>query len=238
MIIDSQDISVTTSVTILGSLASSRASRAPTFEMLGDVSTWPVEQLQAVILDRDGVINENRADHVKGWDEFQFLPGAAEAVADLHRAGLRVFVFTNQAIINRGVVSRDVIDELNSNMVREIERYGGSIEAVACCPHRPDECCGCRKPEPGLLTEIAERFTLDLSRCLVIGDALSDILAGRSVGSRSILVLTGRGRDQLAGASEELRKDLVVVPDLSTLAEWLLMQRSAASVLDSRSSTL
>jgi D-glycero-D-manno-heptose 1,7-bisphosphate phosphatase len=185
-------------------------------------------EVEAVILDRDGVINENRIDHVKNWDEFQFLPGAAAAVADLCNAGLRVFVMTNQAIINRGIATREAVDELNGRMVNEIQRYGGSIEAVACCPHRPDQACPCRKPQPGLLIDLANRFGIDLTKSLVIGDALTDIEAGLAAGCRTILVLTGRGREQLAGASANLRDGLVVAPDLCSVANWLVVRRASA----------
>ena len=87
--------------------------------------------MEAVFLDRDGVINENRVDHVKTWQEFQFLPGALEAIVRLSGAGLKVFVITNQAIINRGLVSRSTVDAINRRMVREVWNRGGRIDAVA-----------------------------------------------------------------------------------------------------------
>jgi D-glycero-D-manno-heptose 1,7-bisphosphate phosphatase len=188
--------------------------------------------VEAVILDRDGVINENRTDHVKTWDEFQFLPGAATAVADLCQAGLRVFVMTNQAIINRGIATRETVDDLNWRMVSEIRRCGGSIEAVACCPHRPDQGCQCRKPQPGLLIDLASRFGIDLTRSLVIGDALTDIEAGLAAGCSAILVLTGRGHEQLAGASASIRHRFGVAPDLCAIARWLLLQRTSTPDLE------
>ena len=176
----------------------------------------------AIFIDRDGVINENRADHVKSWSEFRFLPGAVEAIARLTRAGMRVFVVTNQAIVNRGMVSRSTIDEVNAAMVDEIERRGGRIEAVAYCPHRPDESCACRKPQPGLLLSLAGRFGLDLTNSTIVGDALSDVEAGRAVGSRAILVLTGRGREQLARAMLAGLAEFTVVDDLAAAADLLV----------------
>ena len=126
---------------------------------------------RAVFLDRDGVINENRDDHVKSWREFRFLPGAPEALARLASAGVRVFVVTNQAIINRGVLSRAAVEELNERMMREVRSRGGLIEAVACCPHRPEEGCDCRKPGAGLLIDLAQRHGIELH------DAVQDVLA-------------------------------------------------------------
>src|SRR5581483_7374460 len=87
------------------------------------------EPVKAVFLDRDGVINENRPDHVKSWAEFRFLPGALEAIARLSRAGVKVFVITNQAVVNRGIVSPHTVDSINERMIGEIERHGGRIEA-------------------------------------------------------------------------------------------------------------
>lgn len=152
--------------------------------------------ISAIFLDRDGVINVNRPDHVKSWSEFQFLPGVLEALALLNSAGLPVFVITNQAVINRGLVKPKDIDDINSRMKSEVERHGGRIEAVLCCPHAPEEDCYCRKPRPGLLMAAARNFCLDLRRCLVVGDALTDVQAAQAVGCEAIMVLTGRGVEQ------------------------------------------
>jgi D-glycero-D-manno-heptose 1,7-bisphosphate phosphatase len=185
--------------------------------------------MKAVFLDRDGVINENRADHVKSWGEFRFLPGAPEAIARLSRAGVLVFVITNQAIVNRGLVSRATVDALNHRMVREIERHGGRIAAVAYCVHRPDEQCGCRKPQPGLLLNLAHRHRLNLDHGVVIGDALTDIEAGRSAGCQTILVLTGRGREQLAMAGAAGMNGFLVAHDLLAAVDLVLQNPIPAS---------
>ncbi len=189
--------------------------------------------MKAVFLDRDGVINANREDHVKSWAEFQFLPGAPEAVARLSHAGVRVFVITNQAIINRGVVSRSTVDAINQQMVREVERRGGRIEAVAYCPHRPEEQCDCRKPRPGLVLDLARRYGLDLRETVVIGDALSDVEVGLAAGCRAMLVLTGRGREQWAVAMASGRRGFTVAADLSEAVELLLRQPSAVALTPS-----
>ncbi|MFN0070624.1 MAG: D-glycero-alpha-D-manno-heptose-1,7-bisphosphate 7-phosphatase [Chloroflexota bacterium] len=156
-----------------------------------------------IFLDRDGVINENRTDHVKSWDEFIFLPGALNAIARLSEAGIRLFVITNQAVINRGIVTRAQVDAVNNRMVEVIHQFGGRIEAVVYCPHRPEERCPCRKPAPGLLFQLSEQYQVNLSATLLIGDAWPDIDAGRAAGCNVMLVLTGRGREQLAMASPE-----------------------------------
>lgn len=147
----------------------------------------------AVFLDRDGVINVNRPDHVKNWEEFQFLPGSLEALAELATAGLPVFVITNQAVINRGLVPQEMVDAINAQMKAEIERHGGRVDGVLYCPHAPEEGCGCRKPRPGLLVKVASTYGLNLQCCYMVGDALTDIEAGQAVGCETIMVLTGRG---------------------------------------------
>lgn len=180
--------------------------------------------MRTVFLDRDGVINENRADHVKSWAEFSFLPGAPEAVARLTSAGVRAFVVTNQAIVNRGVVSRDTVDAINARMIDEIALHGGRIEAVAYCPHRPDENCVCRKPQPGLLVSLAHEYGVNLNDSVLIGDALGDVEAALAAGCRAILVLTGRGAEQLKLALEAGRTGFDVATDLNEAIELLLQE--------------
>ncbi|MGH2460666.1 MAG: D-glycero-alpha-D-manno-heptose-1,7-bisphosphate 7-phosphatase [Chloroflexota bacterium] len=186
--------------------------------------------VKAVFLDRDGVINQNRPDHVKHWSEFHFLPGALQAVARLSQAGVGVFIITNQAIINRGMASRETVDWINRRMVEEIERLGGRVEAVAYCPHRPDERCGCRKPQPGLLVDLARRFGLDLRETAVIGDALTDLEAGQAVGCEAVLVLTGRGAEQLLLAPAAGISGFRVAADLGAATTMLLEPRDGVPV--------
>jgi D-glycero-D-manno-heptose 1,7-bisphosphate phosphatase len=178
--------------------------------------------MNTVFLDRDGVINRNRDDHVKTWEEFSFLPQSLMAIARLSRAGFRIFVITNQAVINRGLVARDTVDDINEKMMSEVARWGGRIEATAYCPHRPDEDCSCRKPRPGLLLDLARVHGLDLSQSVVVGDALSDIQAGQAAGCQTILVLTGRGREQLRLARASGRNGFRVAGDLFSATDVLL----------------
>ena len=176
----------------------------------------------AVFLDRDGVINENRADYVKSWEEFVFLPNVFEPLRQLAQNGLLTIVVTNQSAINRGLVSRETVDTIHRQMCEVVSRNGGRIDAVLTCPHRPDENCRCRKPEPGLLLQAAERFDLDLPRSYLIGDALCDIAVGLAVGCRPILVLTGQGREQLPRLVEEGYSGYHVTADLTEAMELVL----------------
>lgn len=190
--------------------------------------------MNAVFLDRDGVINENRVDHVKCWGEFQFLPGAPEAIARLTRAGYPVFIITNQAIVNRGVVSCEVVESINRQMVSELERQGGQVVDVAYCPHRSDERCVCRKPEPGLLLQLAQRHSVSLHDAVLIGDARSDMEAGHAVGCETMLVLTGRGETQLPLVLDRPPGVVTVARDLKHAVDLVLSRRGTSVDLGSR----
>jgi D-glycero-D-manno-heptose 1,7-bisphosphate phosphatase len=181
--------------------------------------------MTVVFLDRDGVINENRPDHVKCWDEFRFLPGALDADARLTRSQLQVFVITNQAVVNRRLVPVGVLEDVQRRMLRAIEAHGGRVVDIAYCPHRPDELCACRKPRPGLIFDLAAKHRLDLRDAVVIGDALTDIEAGLAAGCRAILVLTGRGREQLS-LLEHPQPTFPVAADLRAAVDLVLADAS------------
>jgi D-glycero-D-manno-heptose 1,7-bisphosphate phosphatase len=170
--------------------------------------------MRAIFLDRDGVICENRTDHVKSWHEFEFIPGAIESVSALSRLGLPIVVVTNQAVIGRGMASTDDIEEIHNRMAAEIAAHGGRIDRVIYCPHHPNDKCSCRKPEPGMLLQAAEEFDIDLTQSYMVGDAVTDLMAGRQVGCRTFLVLTGRGFQQLLPASSLLVGDFTICRSL------------------------
>jgi D-glycero-D-manno-heptose 1,7-bisphosphate phosphatase len=169
---------------------------------------------RAVFIDRDGVICRNRDDYVKGWEEFVFLCGSLQALRRLAGLDLPIVVVTNQSVINRHMVPVEVVEDINARMVRAIEAAGGRIDRVLICPHRPDEGCACRKPQPGLLLTAAVEFGLDLAQCYLIGDAKTDMQAGRAVGCHRYLVLTGRGRRQLIRCWVDGERGFAVVPNL------------------------
>jgi D-glycero-D-manno-heptose 1,7-bisphosphate phosphatase len=175
----------------------------------------------AIFLDRDGVINRNRPDHVKAWDEFEFLPGVLEALARLAGVGLPVLVISNQGAIGRGLTTQAAVDEINRRMAAEIRAAGGRIDDVLCCPHRPEDGCACRKPRPGLLLQAAERWDLDLAASVLVGDAETDILAAQRAGCRPLLVLTGRGAEQLAVLRAAGRDGFLVAGDLPAAVDWI-----------------
>ncbi|MGD1995055.1 MAG: HAD family hydrolase [Anaerolineae bacterium] len=177
---------------------------------------------RAVFVDRDGVICRNRDDHVKSWEEFVFLPGVLEALARLARLDLYVVVITNQAVVNRHIAPVEVVEDIHGRMVRAVEAAGGRVDRVMYCPHRPDERCACRKPQPGLLLRAVEELGLDLSRSYLIGDAETDMRAGRTAGCRRYLVLTGRGRRQLIRCWLHGERGFKVVPDLGAAVNAII----------------
>ena len=158
----------------------------------------------AIFLDRDGVLNENRSDYVKNWEEFTFLPGALQALRALSQLNLPIFVVTNQAVVNRELVPRALVDQIHRRMISQIRHVGAAITQVFYCPHLPSEGCGCRKPAPGLLLSAAAQFDIELSRSVLVGDANTDILAGQRAGCMTVLVLTGRGQEALRSLAEGL----------------------------------
>ncbi len=180
--------------------------------------------MKTVFVDRDGVINRNRGNHVKSWEEFVFLPHAVDALVDLTHHGFRTVVLTNQAAINRGITSRETIEEIHARMVEVLKAAGARIDGVFYCPHRPDEGCGCRKPQPGLLFEAAEKLALDLTQSYLIGDALTDVLAGKAAGCRPILVMTGRGVVQFLSPRARTIEGYSVSRDLRHAVRRILLQ--------------
>jgi histidinol-phosphate phosphatase family protein len=143
-----------------------------------------------IILDRDGVLNKKpaRARYVRSWSEFEWLPGAKEALRLLKEAGYRVIVVSNQAGIGRGEMTHEALRQIHERMKAETAEAGGEIEAIYYCPHNWDEGCECRKPRPGLLFQAQRELNLDLSRCLFIGDDKRDAEAADAAGCPSALI--------------------------------------------------
>jgi D-glycero-D-manno-heptose 1,7-bisphosphate phosphatase len=169
----------------------------------------------AIFLDRDGVIIENVPTYVRTWDEVFFFPQALAALAVLRESPYRIVIVTNQSAVGRGLISLEMADEINQRVIAEIEKNNGRIDAVLTCPHSPEDQCACRKPQPGLLHQAAKQLSIDLSRSFMIGDSLSDVAAGQAAGVRkSILVLTGRGADQLTMPEAKTLQPFSVYPSL------------------------
>lgn len=178
--------------------------------------------MRAIFLDRDGVICKNRADYVKNWSEFEFLPGAKEGLAALSRLQLPVVLVTNQAAIGKKLMTVADLEEIHQRMMAEIIASGGLISRIYYCPHTSDYNCTCRKPKPGMFLQAARELGVDLPSSYLIGDAATDILAGQQVGCRTILVLTGRGSQQILPTYRSTSRHFTIVRNLMGAATQIL----------------
>ena len=150
--------------------------------------------MKLVILDRDGVINQDSDQFIKTPDEWKPIPGSLEAIARLNHAGYRVVVASNQSGIGRGLFDMATLNAINEKMYRALGQLGGRIDALFYCPHPAEANCACRKPRPGMFHDIARRFNMSLLEVVSIGDSLRDAQAASAAGAQPVLVLTGKGR--------------------------------------------
>ena len=178
--------------------------------------------MSTIFLDRDGVINENRADYVKSWSEFRFLPGSREAIAKLTQAGHRIIVCTNQAGIARGTISIETVEEIHHRMIESISDIGGKIEKVYYCPHDRDGDCSCRKPRPGMLLRARDELDINLHDAVFIGDSITDIRAGLAAGIHTVLVLSGLGMEQFREHHHEVNGPFRIAINLMHAVELVL----------------
>ena len=143
---------------------------------------------QAVFLDRDGVINIDRADFVRSWQEFEFAPRALEALAVLSQTPYKIVVITNQSGVGRGLLTQGTLDEMHARMMDRVRASGGRIDAIYYCPHAPSAGCECRKPAPGLFVAAAKDLAISLASSWAIGDRVRDAEAAHRAGVPAILL--------------------------------------------------
>jgi len=177
-------------------------------------------QVKLIILDRDGVINYDREQFIKSPDEWRPIPGSLEAIARLNHAGFRVVVATNQSGLGRRLLDTATLISIHEKLHKALAQVGGRIDAVFFCPHTADANCDCRKPKPGMLLDIGQRFGVELTGVPCIGDSLRDLQAAESCGAQPILVLTGKGEKTLRDG--EFPKNTVIFPDLAFAVTALL----------------
>ena len=179
--------------------------------------------IDAILLDRDGTINVERADYVKSIDEFVLLSGALAALGSLAALPVPIIVVTNQSVIGRGIVTRAAVDAIHAHMCSVVSAAGGRIDAVYLCPHHPAAHCACRKPNPGLLVAAAADFQVDLARCVFIGDSVTDFAAAQAVGCHAVLLRTGRQAEEVARLAE-VNQAVVLMDNLPAAVNWLVGQ--------------
>jgi D-glycero-D-manno-heptose 1,7-bisphosphate phosphatase len=176
--------------------------------------------MKLIVLDRDGVINEDSDDYVKSPDEWVPIPGSLEAIARLCKAGWTVAVATNQSGVARGKFDLSTLGDMHLKMQQLAMEAGGRIDLIVHCPHGPEDGCDCRKPLPGLFRRIAEHYGLtDLVGVPVVGDSHRDLHAGLVLGGTPYLVRTGKGLRTLQGP---LPPGTLVFDDLAAVVDHLL----------------
>lgn len=183
-------------------------------------ASTPIPPNKLVILDRDGVINHDSDAYIKSLDEWVPYPSSITAIAKLTQSGFTVAVATNQSGIARGYYNETILHAMHERLTFLVEAEGGHIATIAYCPHGPDDHCECRKPLPGLLTDIQQQLDMaSLEGSWMVGDSLRDLQAGEAVGSQSILVRTGKGEKTLA--KNIGLENTKVFHNLAAFADWL-----------------
>ena len=150
------------------------------------------EMNRAAFLDRDGVINRKAPDgeYVTRWEDFHFLPGVAEAIAQLNQAEFSVIVVTNQRCVSKGLITQAELEKMHKRMSEYLASAGARIDAIYYCPHETEAHCNCRKPEPGMILEAARSRDLDLASSWMVGDSDIDIQAGKKAGCKTARLIS------------------------------------------------
>lgn len=180
-----------------------------------------------IILDRDGVINEDSDEYIKSVDEWVPIPGSIEAIAELSKAGYTIAVATNQSGLGRGFFDLDDLEAMHEKLASLVGAHGGIVDGIFYCPHTPDDQCDCRKPKPGLINAIENEFNTSVAGCYIVGDSERDLLAGYTKGCRPVLVKTGKGQKSIVSLPKnnpELFSATLVFDDLQHFVKYLLGQ--------------
>ena len=176
-----------------------------------------------VFLDRDGVINKDSPDYVKSWSEFEFLPGSLDAIRLLTEKKYQVVIITNQSIINRKMASLDDLEFMHSMMKKAVREAGGEIKDIFFCPHKPEDGCSCSKPEPGLILQASNKYGIDISNSVMVGDSAKDIGCAKRAGCRyAVLVRSGNFKWAIAELEQEKIYPDHIVNDLYEAAVWII----------------
>ena len=174
-----------------------------------------------IILDRDGVINEDSDAYIKTVDEWVPIPGSIKAIARLSQAGYTVVVATNQSGIGRGYYDVATLDAMHARMRELVAAQGGEMGGIFYCPHGPDDGCDCRKPLPGLIDQIVTEYG-DVTGAPLIGDSLRDLQAGVARHCQPVLVLTGKGQKTLDKGLPENLGDVAIFDSLADFVDHTL----------------
>lgn len=175
--------------------------------------------MKLLILDRDGVINQDSDAYIKSLEEWIPIPGSIEAIAQLSKAGWTVAVATNQSGIARGYYDLATLEAMHARLRMLVDEQGGEVGLIVYCPHGPDEGCECRKPKPGMLRTIAAHYQVELAGLWFVGDSKGDLEAALTVDAQPILVKTGKGEKTL---SKGIPQGTLIFDDLAAIARELI----------------
>lgn len=178
--------------------------------------------MKLIILDRDGVINHDSDAYIKSEEEWVPIEGSLEAIARLNHGGYTVVIASNQSGLARGYFDIEVLSAMHKKMDDMLAKLGGQIDAVFYCPHGPDDACDCRKPKPGMLLEIGQRFNVPLKEVIFIGDSIADIKAASNANSKAMLVRTGKGVKAEKILQTECKASIPVFDDLAAAVTAIL----------------
>jgi D-glycero-D-manno-heptose 1,7-bisphosphate phosphatase len=155
-----------------------------------------------VMLDRDGVINYDSKAYIKSPSEWIPIPGSFDAISKLTQSGIKVGIASNQSGIARGLYDEAILAQIHQKMMQGVEAAGGRIDKIVYCPHMPDAGCQCRKPQPGMLYEIANFFGSSPEGKFFVGDRKTDVIAAKACGAIPLLIesqMTVEGQADLSG---------------------------------------
>jgi len=182
---------------------------------------------RAIFIDRDGTIIKDKG-YITNVSFVELIPGAAQAINRFHSLGFIVVLVTNQSAVGRGYITEDELAKIHKTMKQLLFQEGSFLDAIYACPHHPDERCGCRKPEPGLIRKACKDFDINIAKSYIVGDQKADVELGKKEGMSSILVLTGHGKDTV----KETSPDYVVNNILE--AEKLIERIEGKDVVENR----
>ena len=185
---------------------------------------------RAVFLDRDGTICEE-VGYLNSVQQMRLIPGSAQAIRQLNEHGFKVVVITNQSGVARGLIPEGKLADIHAEMVRQLKEERAFLDGIYYCPHHPIEgnppylqACNCRKPATGLLERAAIDLLLDLSSSYMVGDHFSDVECGKRIGAKTILLLTGHGREALMRQHEWPFPPDYIAADLYEAVVWIMEQ--------------
>lgn len=176
--------------------------------------------MKLVILDRDGVINEDFGKHIKNPNEWIPIPQSLEAISMLNQNNFHVIIATNQSGLKRGLFDVDTLNQIHNKMLKMLQDLGGSIDAIFYCPHTDEDKCRCRKPKSGMFEEIESRLSLSLKKVPAVGDTLRDLQAYKGIKAQPILVKTGNGEKTIL--DKKFPKNTLIFENLYHAAEFII----------------